>query len=147
MQRVKKNYPELEVYAFGNAKRPMELPQWFHYMEKASQSQVIDLYNNCAVFLCATVEEGFGLTGLESMACGCALVSSSYSAVFEYAENEKNSVLYPVKDVESMYKSICRVIDDDELRIRIAEMGVETAKKYSWDRAVRQMRDLFNDQQ
>lgn len=139
LMRVKKKYPNLEVHTFGVPKRPKEMPEWFHYTSKATIEEVVKIYNKCSIFVCATIEEGFGLTGLESMACGCAFVSSNYSAVYEYAKQDENAILYPIKDSEIMVKSINRLIENDSLRWKIAENGIRTAQEFSWNNSIEQM--------
>lgn len=41
--------------------------------------------NHARVFLCTSRQEGFGLTGLESIFCGCVLVTTDCRGIREYA--------------------------------------------------------------
>ena len=83
------------------------------------------------------MNEGYGLTGLEAMACGTALVSTSYKGVLEYASDGMNALLSPVKDVNGLVRNVQRLFDDDDLRIRIARNGVESVRKnLNWEKAV-----------
>ena len=61
---------------------------------------MFDILNYASIFICSSINEGFGLTGAESMACGCALATTSYPAVFEYAVDKKNCLVSPVKDIK-----------------------------------------------
>lgn len=140
---LKKKYSDLEVYMFGVPDRPRNFPTWIHYTKKATQQQTVDLYNNCQVFLCATIEEGFGLTGLEAMACGCALVSTNYQGVREYAKDEYNALLSPVKNVDYLVKNVSRVFEDINLRTNLSENGIKSAKAFSWDNALRKFEKLI----
>ena len=133
---LKHIYPDLSVEMFGIFDRPSDLPEWFSYTKSASQLQTVDIYNKTQVFLCASVEEGYGLTGLEAMACGSVLVSTDYKGVHEYAENMVNSLLSPVKDTAMLEKNICRAFDDYELRKVLTENAKITVRQFSWDIAV-----------
>ena len=139
--QLKKRYPDLKVKMFGTSKPSFEIPQWINFTLNASQEQTVDIYNNVAIFLCATVCEGYGLTGLEAMACGAALVSTEYDGVKEYAINEKNALLSPVADVSSLVNNVIRLMDNSDLRNRIATNGEKYAKSFSWGCAM----DILND--
>lgn len=136
VQQLKKKYPDLDVYMFGVPKRPKEFPSWIHYTKKASQQQTVEIYNKVSVWLCATIDEGFGLTGLEAMACGDVLVSTAYTGVFEYAKDGYNALLSPVKDVDALVKNVEKVFEDDELRNNLIRNAQESVKDFSWDIAV-----------
>ncbi len=136
LKKVKKNYPDVLVDCFGTTERPADLPDWFIYTRDASQDETAAIYNKVAIWVCASVEEGFGLTGLEAMSCGAALVSTEYKGVKEYAVNEDNALLSPIRDSESLAGNISRLIDNREERIRIAKSGIKKAEEFSIEKAV-----------
>lgn len=148
INRIKELYPNVEVRLFGVPDRPEELPDWIEYTTKATQSQLRTIYNHSAIYLTPSVIEGFGLTGAESMACGCALVSTAYQGVFEYAENNKNALISPVRDVDALVNNIERLFNDNELRIKMATKGNTDIKKLSWENSVnlfeKTLEGLFN---
>lgn len=135
LHKLKKIYSDLTVFMFGVFDFEDEIPEWIKYTQKASQQQTVEIYNSTRVFLCATVEEGYGLTGLEAMACGNILVSTNYRGVREYAQNGYNALLSPVKDVDALVKNVERVFEDSELRKQIIKNGQETVKQFSWTEA------------
>ena len=85
--------------------------------------------------MCSSIEEGFGLPGLEAMACGCALVSTEYKGVREYAIDGKNSLLSKIRNPQDMAENIKKIFDDEELRMKIVKNGIETAKERSLELA------------
>lgn len=137
IEKLKYKYPDLEVNSFGTAKASANMPRYINYTYCASQKQTVEIYNRSAVFLCATVAEGYGLTGLEAMACGAALVSTDYQGVHEYATDGVNALLSPVKDVDALVSNVSKLFDNDELRYQIAEAGMKSVQKdFNWDVAV-----------
>ena len=141
--KLKEFVPELKVLMFGVPKRPANLPEWFHYTQKATEEQLLEIYNESAVFLCPTIDEGFGLTGAESMACGCALVSTNYTGVMEYAEDNVNSLLCEKENADSLCAAMKKLIDDNEIRIKLAKNGVESIKKLDWKKAVEKFEEVL----
>ena len=135
IKRVRDKFPNVRLIMFGACPPPKNLPTWITYYENASQEQVIQIYNSISIFASGPVKEGFGLTSLEAMACGTALVSSDNLGAMEYAVDGKNALLSPIKDVESMEVNIERLLEDDKKRIELASEGVKTASNYSWSKA------------
>lgn len=70
---VHADVPDLVVNAFGAPRRPSWFPDYFHYTRFASEPNLRSIYSRSVAHLCGTRQEGFGLTGAESMFCGCAL--------------------------------------------------------------------------
>lgn len=137
-------YPDLEVYMFGVFDYKKDIP-WIHYKQRASQQQTVDIYNKTRVFLCATIEEGYGLTGLEAMACGNVLISTNYQGVREYAKDGYNALLSPVKDVDALVENVKRVFEDNELSQRLVKNGQESMKNFSWDEAYKKFEKAIID--
>lgn len=145
LENVKKIYPDLQVIAFGNPKRPKNLPTWFEYHQNAKSYEVAKIYNRCSIFICSSIIEGYGLTGLESMACGCAFVSSGYKGVYEYATDKVNALICPVKDVERMTNSIIYLLENNDYRIKIGEKAADSVKFFSWNNAVTNLLKYFEN--
>ena len=146
VQILLKKYPDLQVYIFGTEKRPKWFPHCFKYTRYASQKQTVAIYNNTAIFICGTVEEGYGLTGLEAMACGTALVSTDYLGVHEYAENGVNALLSPVRDSVALAENAIRLIEDQRLRVKIAKSGVDSViQAFDWKVAVDKFEEVIQN--
>ncbi|MFR0509437.1 glycosyltransferase family 4 protein [Limosilactobacillus reuteri] len=140
---VKSKFPNINVVMFGAPKKPTNLPDWYTYYRKVNSSSMPKIYNKCGIFLCGTINEGFGLTGAESMACGCALVSTNYKGVREYAINGSNSLLSPIKDYQSLANNIITLISDDKLRINIAKQGASDIENMDWDNTVNKFEKII----
>lgn len=134
--RLKEKYPDLRVKMFGTSQPTFDIPTWIDFTLNATQEQTVEIYNSVALFLCSTVQEGYGLTGLEAMACGAALVSTEYDGVKEYAVSEENALLSPVADVDALLHNAEILIENNDLRQRIAQHGAENARQFSWDEAM-----------
>ncbi len=130
---IKKKYPQLKVKMFGATPLEPNVPNWINYTFNANVRQLLDIYNECSIFVCASINEGFGLTGAESMACGCALASTDYKGVHEYAIDKENALLSPIGDPESLARNIEHLIEDSHLRIKLAYRAVTSIQERSWD--------------
>ena len=140
--QVKERVPDLRAEVFGMDSRPTNLPGWMSYHRGPVGDELRALYNKTAIYLCATVEEGFGLTGAEAMACGCALVSTAYRGVFEYAD-ATSALLSPVRDSDALAENLMRVIKDDALRLKLAHEGSSMKRINTWTSAVDKLADAL----
>lgn len=134
--RLKGLFPDLKVNMFGTLKPTNKLPDWIDFKLNATQAETVSIYNKISVFLCATVKEGYGLTGLEAMACGAVLVSTEYEGVREYAVNGYNALLSPVHDVDFLVKNVSELILNETKRFELAKNGIDSVKRLSWESAM-----------
>lgn len=142
---IKKKYPNVSVEMFGTAVIPKNLPKWISYHKNATQKETIKIYNDISIFISSSIEEGFGLTGLEAMACGAALVSTNYVGVREYAINNYNSLLSPVKDVNRLASNVIYLLDNPSIRILLAKNGVKSASDFSMRKAYEKFKQSLLD--
>lgn len=143
--QIKKKYPSVTVNMFGIERPAMEFAEWIEYTENPSVEELLKIYNSSSIYICASINEGFGLTALESMACGCALVASKYEGVFEYAIHEENALLSDVKDIKAMTDNIVRLLENDELRKTLAINGMVCAQQFTWDKAYSKLLDVIDN--
>ncbi|HET7452228.1 MAG TPA: glycosyltransferase family 1 protein [Thermoanaerobaculia bacterium] len=85
------------------------------------------------VFCYPSHAEGFGLPVLEAMACGTPAVVSTAPALREVAGDAAFAV--PPTDPAALADALARVLEDDELRRRLADRGVARASRFRWSTA------------
>ena len=143
---LKEMYPNLQATLFGVPSRPKNLPNWITYVQNAGSKQLREIYNNSSVFICSSIMEGFGLTGAESMNCGCAFVSTAYKGVFEYAVNERNALLSPIRDVNKLVENVSRVIENNDFRISLATQGSKDIQQLSIEKSFNKLEVILNNE-
>ena len=79
-----------------------EVPVW----EMAKWYQVLDLY------IAPQRWEGFGLTPLEAMACGCPIIATRVGAFEELIDEGQTGTLIPAGDVNAMSEATVALIGD-----------------------------------
>ena len=100
------------------------------------------LYRNAALFTLPSLYEGFGLPVLEAMACGVPVVCSNASSLPEVA-GEAGLLVDPL-DADGLTGAMRRVLEDSGLRREMIARGVAQAARFTWERAARQLLDVFD---
>jgi glycosyltransferase involved in cell wall biosynthesis len=110
----------------------------------ADYETVPDLYRKADVFVSPTYAEGFSNTILEAMAAGLAVVSTHSVGVSDCLRDDENGLMVQPGDVPALAKALGRVIEDAELRARLAQAGLEECRRvYSWTAVGRQIMDVY----
>lgn len=128
--------PDLSVDLFGVSPRPAALPKWVTYHRNPPQPALRALYNRAAIYLASSRTEGWGLTGLEAMACGAALALTDINGFREFARHDVNALLSPPKDPAGLARNLIRLMEDDDLRLRLAKAGLHRVREFEWRASV-----------
>jgi glycosyltransferase involved in cell wall biosynthesis len=140
---VRRERPETDVRLFGTA-RP-DFPAEFR--PRLRREEVAALLRESAVFVCSSWEEGFGMPGLEALACGAALATTDTKGSRDYAIDGETALVSPPREPELLAQNILKLLDDAELRGELAARGAEYAHTHfrPWPEAARVMRRALVD--
>jgi len=144
LDMVKQSIPEIRVVLFGVYSRPDNLPQWYEYYQMPDIELHNHINNSCAIYVGPSSSEGFALTILEAMACGQAVACTDIPGYKEIALNDVNALISPINDAVSLSINIMRLINDDNLRIRLANAGYETSKQFTIRNSCKSFEKLFS---
>ena len=102
---------------------------------EAPRDDVIDFYAAADVYVSPSREDSFGLPVAEAMACGLAVISSSFAGVSELIHNGVDGfVLRNPEDASALATLLERLHRDADLRQLIGEAAARTAQEWTWDR-------------
>lgn len=127
---VKTKFTQLQVVMFGSAPMPEGLPMWYSYIKEPNKEQHNYIYNESAIFLAPSLQEGWGLPVGEAMMCGQAVVCTNNNGYKEMAIDNVNALMCNIKDSASLARNIIALIENDELRYKIAERGYTDIKRF-----------------
>lgn len=140
LAKVKEACPQLHATAFGVEPRPEGLPDWYSYVQRPDGETHRRIYNQAAVFVAASRAEGWGLTVCEAMLCGCAVACTDAGGFREFCTDGKTALMSPVLDADALAANVQRLVEDDELRIRLAAAGNRAIQNFTWERSFATMK-------
>ena len=138
VKKVRSENCKIELVVFGEKlKDPTPLYEeagfTFEYHYRPTGEALRKIYSSCGTFLCSSWHEGLGMPAMEAMMCGTALVTTDTGGSWDYALNEETALVSPSKDPEGLAKNLARILGDDSLRLKLAEMGYQKIRQFSWD--------------
>ena len=107
------------------------------FLDYISDEDLPTFYRKAEVFVLPSLYEGFGLPVLEAMRYGCPVITSNVSSLPE-AGGDAAQYFQP-DDVNDIRKTIEKVLTDKELREKMIERGREHYKKFTWEKAAKEV--------
>lgn len=144
LKQVQAEVPDLQAIFFGIEPRPENLPSWISYFQTPPQKLLRELYNRAGIFIGPSWTEGWGLPPAEAMICGCSVALTDNGGHREFAQHEVTALLSPPKDPPTLAANIKRLIQDQELRSRLARAGSAYIQNFTWDKSVTQFEQTLS---
>jgi N-acetyl-alpha-D-glucosaminyl L-malate synthase BshA len=115
------------------------------HVELVGEAQdVVGLLSVSDLFLLPSLQESFGLSALEAMACGVPVVASNAGGLPEVISDGVTGFLHPPDDVQGMAESAIAILLDPVAHARMATEGARIAvERFSADRIVPQYEALY----
>lgn len=105
--------------------------------------ELVYFYNAASLLVLPSLLEGFGLPAIEAMACNTPVAASNTGSLPEII-GEAGCFFNP-HSPSDMFNVIQNILSNDTLSAKMRERGLDRAKKFSWQKASREMLSLFND--
>lgn len=141
-EMIKKKYPNSTLKMFGTCSNH-NLPSYIEYYQCPSLNELVDLYSNADIFIFPSLDEGWGLTPIEAMACGCVVVGTETGFVLDIGKNRENMMISKPGDIDGMVQNIKFLIDNPELFEKIRINGTNSIKLLNWNDSCNNLENLF----
>jgi glycosyltransferase involved in cell wall biosynthesis len=100
------------------------------------------LYSHAEAFVYPSVYEGFGLPVLEAMSCETACILSDRTSLPEVGGDA--AIYFDPEDPRMLAAHLIRMVEEKDLRRRLAAAGLERAKTFSWESTARTILDQIS---
>ena len=135
--------PRPELCLFG-IEPELATEPGMRYVERPSDEEVNELFNEATVFVQTSTHEGFCLPPLESMATGGAVVCTDAHGNRDFCLDGENC-LVPEATPRAVGDALARLLGDEALRERFGAAGRQTAAQYAWPARIDALEAFLED--
>jgi glycosyltransferase involved in cell wall biosynthesis len=115
-----------------------------HFGRIESDSLQSLIYRAADVFVIPSLEEAFGQTALEAVACGTVVAGFAVGGIVDIVQNDLNGLLVVRGDSNALGHAIIRLLKDEILRVRWREScEIWVKERFSFDRNATAYRALY----
>ena len=139
---LQREFPDLRVLGFGSRLIPphMAPPDCIDFVQNPPQDRIPEMYQQADCWVIPSKSEGFGMPGIEAMACHCPIVSTKCGGPADFVREGENGYLVEISDAEAMADRIARVLrlNNDEWQ-RMSARSYEIAQEFDWDKSAEKL--------
>ena len=95
----------------------------------------------------ATGKESFGIVLLEGMASKSAVVASNIIGYAGVMSDGVQGFLVPPKDDDALASKLAQLIEDESLRVAMANRGLAHVQEFSWDKVAARVMRVYEEAQ
>ena len=141
VEKLDKNKYEIYYLSYqGGAK------DWYYVdkiLQRVPHDEVGKIYQSCDILLKTSILESFSYPPLEMMATGGIAVVAPNGGNIEYLRDEENCLLYELGNVDKAAQQIERISTDAELRNKLVEGGLKSAREREWSKIEQDIVDMY----
>lgn len=149
--KIESQFPDWELAIFGDGERFAYERQMHELSIDSSRchlngptSDIQREYIDSSVFAFSSRFEGFGMALVEAMACGLPVVSFSCPCgPHDIIRDGEDGVLVKNGDVDAFAKSLSWMMQDQELRAKMAQAGLKNVQRFRIEHIAGQWRSVF----
>jgi D-inositol-3-phosphate glycosyltransferase len=135
----------VEMARLQTLREKYHLTEVVTFLGKRGQDTLPYYYAAAEVVVVPSHYESFGMVALEAMACGTPVVASQVGGLAFLVQDGVTGYTVPVGDPEALCTHLQSLLNDRELRHKMGEQAVATAREYAWEKIASQMIQLYQE--
>ncbi|MEM8828697.1 MAG: glycosyltransferase family 1 protein [Cyanobacteria bacterium P01_G01_bin.19] len=111
------------------------------YLGQPEAENLVEIYNAADCLVAPSTYEGFGLTILEAMSCGTAVVTANVTSMPEVAGDA--AILVPPLDTAEIAKQLTQLYLNPGERQELVNKGLERVKQFTWEQTAEKVARVY----
>lgn len=152
---VKKERSDFQVVIIGSGPEKESLEAYAKKLDVESHVKfkpaitarelLIEEYCRADIYVSPSVLETFSFGVVDAWAARLAVISSPVGVAATYGKDRENMLIVPARNVSAIAEAMNILLENDDLRQRIASCGWELAKeRFDWEMIVKNLVKLYN---
>ena len=149
---VHKVHPETRLHVVGDGTLRSTMQQQAQdlgcadavtWMGRQPQDALPALYGQMDIVWMPSRSEGFGLTAIEAMSCGCVVVAARTGGLPEVVRDGEVGLLHDPESTSSLTEKTVSLIENPVRLTEMSHRAVRHVERFSFDRYARLFTDLY----
>jgi glycosyltransferase involved in cell wall biosynthesis len=116
------------------------------YLGALEEIAVAKWLQKASIFVSPSFREAFGMTIVEALSCGTAVIATDVGGVSDVVSHDENGILIPANSAMMLADAIQRLLTDKEARIRLARKGrISVVWRFSQEVVVNRLVGIYNE--
>ena len=150
--RIREKIPEASLLIVGDGDYlpelkakvdEMGLNDLVEFAGFVSPEKKVELLQKCWVVVNPSAKEGWGLTVVESNACGTPVVASNVPGLRDAVVDGKTGLLFEYANIDDITEKTVEVLQNKEIRDSLTEEGLKWAASFDWRIAAQKTLDII----
>lgn len=137
---IKRRFPEATLTVAGVGSEEAALRQLaasistrdIRFTGRVGPKQIAGLYNDCDVFLNASVIDNQPVSILEAFAAGLPVITTPTGDIAAMVRDGETGLIVPQENAEAMAETVISLLENPERAARIAQQARVEAERYTW---------------
>lgn len=153
-RKVLEGHPDSRLVIVGDGKmRPMMEEQQrqagiggerIEWTGRVAHGRLAELYRRMDLVWVPSRSEGFGLSAIEAMAQGCAVVAAAVGGLTEVVRHDVDGLLFRPGDADDMAEKTLSLTNNPERLQEMRRRATESANKYSFENYSSKIKSLYS---
>ena len=108
-----------------------------------TRPQIANLLDETDIFVDFSTYQAMGLTAMEAMACGAAVIVPKRGGSSSFVKHEENAVVVDTNSAKACFSALQRVVEDEEFRIRLQRKALVDICQFFPERSAYNILEAF----
>jgi glycosyltransferase involved in cell wall biosynthesis len=150
--KVRRAIPEARLMIVGSGDylqslkdlvRSLDLSEAVEFPGFVTAAEKVERMRRSHVAVLPSLKEGWGLTNIEANACGTAVVAARTPGLKDSVKDGQSGFLYEYGDTSELADKLLQILQNQELRMRLEQGGLDWSNRFSWDIAAAEFEKLL----
>jgi phosphatidylinositol alpha-mannosyltransferase len=123
---------------------PPELRERITFLGRISEIEKAQFFKSISLYIAPnTGSESFGIILAEAMASKTPIVASNLPAFVKLLDEGESGAIFTSEDSEDLARTVINLLEDSQMREKIAIAGFEKAKSFDWNSVGEQISSIY----
>ncbi len=145
LRAIQQRYAQqVEIITFGVSPDDpafLALPRDFEFQHLGlcTPEQIAQLFNQADIFVDFSLFQAMGLTAMEAMSCGLAVIAPDIGGIHSFARHEYNVLLVNTTSYQACYNSVENLVCNETLRVALMSQARQSLGSFYPEKAAYQL--------